>query len=361
MLEFDIREKFKINRESDKGLTKQLKKQLAEFIHRNPAGTKLPPERKLAEGLNVSRVTVRRALDYFFERGQIVRKGSRGTFTAKVENQFFDIHPMLMESGLHVNPVINLNFASFETYPQQRVFWHKAIDMFNAADPSISVVLKELPLNVLSSKYPNYVLENGFDILMLQNGHEALDDLLAPFPESILKKLNSDDYIFKGYGTKFKNSVPIKASTLLICWNKDLAAELDVKDIAERLQRGEMLELHREAAEKLPDGFCAGGHLWDYFGLKGLSKLNKSFLEQRLGQFKKYSGTSKMFICEQEYGLEVVDRFAKGELLFAPGFSLFHSNKNLPFDMGATFFMPDEGNFLYRDAICLGVLQKFSK
>jgi len=355
MTELDIREKFKIDRNSGKGLAKQLKSQLADFIRHSPAGTKLPPERKLSEELNVSRVTIRGALDYFFERGQIVRKGSRGTFIAGVEDRSFDIHPMQMGSGMHVNSAVNLNFVSFETHPQQRVFWHKALDMFNAGYSSASVALKELPSNILSSNYPKYVLENGFDILMLQNGHESIDDLLAPLPGSILKKLNSDDYIFKDFGTKFKNSVPIKASTLLICWNKDLAARLGIKNIPERLQRGEMLELHQEAAEKLPDGFCAGGHLWDYFNLKGLSKLNKSFMEQRLELFEKFSGTSKMFICEQEYSLEVVDRFAKGELLFAPGSSLFYGNKNIPFDMGRMFFMPDEGNVLYRGAIYLGV------
>jgi DNA-binding transcriptional regulator YhcF (GntR family) len=356
MTELDIREKFEINRNNGKGLAKQLKNKLAEFIRANPAGTKLPPERKLAEELNVSRVTVRGALDYFFERGEIVRKGSRGTFTAKVGAQFFDIHPMLMEVGMHVKSKANLNFVSFETYPQQRVFWNKAINMFNAGYSHASVALKELPENILSSNYAKYVLENGHDILMLQSGYEDIDDLLAPVPEFIIKKLNSDDYAFEGSRIKFKNSVPIKSSTTLICWNKEIAAKLGIKNISERLKKGEILELHREAAEKMTDGFCAGGHLWDYFSLRGMnSKITMNFLEQRLKQFEKFSGIPKMFICEQEYGFEVVDRFKNGELLFAPALSNFYCDKNIPFDLGGMFFIPDKGNILSRDTINLGV------
>lgn len=356
MTEFDIKENFEIHRNAGEGLARQLQIQFADFIRRNPSGTKFPPERKLAEQLNVSRVTVREALNYFSEQGLIVRNGSRGTFIAGAKEQVSDIHPMLREHVMYENAVTNLNLISFETHPQQRIFWNKIVDMFNAVNPSVSVTLKELPANISSSSYPKYILENGHDILMLQSGQNDLDELLAPLPVSIIKKLNSNDYFFKDFGVNLEKSIPIKSSANFICWNKTLAVELGIKDIPERLERGEMLELHREAAEKLPNGFCAGGHLWDYFSMKGTrSQMNKDFLEQRLEQFEKFSGISKMFICEQKYSLEVVDRFAKGELLFAPAISFFANNQNTPFDMGRMFFMPDENCEIICNTINLGI------
>lgn len=362
MLKLDIEQNLKLNRHNGETLTKQLRRQLTDSICRYPAGTRLPPERKLAAELNISRVTVRRVLNDLSEQGKIVRKGARGTFIAKVENFSFDnLHPIQMEHGINmrVNSMAELNFISFETFPQQHMFWNEAIKIFNEGRRSAPVALKELPQNVSYTAYPRYIVENGFDIIMLQSQDSIFEELLEPLPRSILRKLNSDEYIFRDFNTKFNVSAPIKSSPLLIVWNKNLAADLGIKNITERLRRGEMLELHMEASEKMPEGACAGGHVWDYFTMKGLKDgipdLEMAFLEERLERFEKFSGRPEMFVCEQEYSLEVVDRFLKGELLFAPGFSLFYCAPDIPFDMGAMFFMPDEGNVIYRNAIYLGV------
>ncbi len=362
MLELDVEQNLKLNRHNGETLTKQLLRQLADSICRCPAGTRLPPERKLAAELNISRVTVRRVLNYLFEQGKIVRKGARGTFIAKSENFSFDnFHPIQMEHWMNMraNSMAELSFISFETFPQQRAFWKEAVKMYNGGRPSAPVVLKELPQNISYTDFPRYIVENGFDIIMLQSRDKVFEELLEPLPRSFLKKLNSDEYIFKDFNAKFNVSVPIKSSPLLILWNKTLAASLGIANIPERLRRGEMLELHMEAAEKMPKGACAGGHLWDYFILKGLKAgipdLETAFLEERLELFEKFSGRPEMFVCEQEYNLEIVDRFFKGELLFAPGFPLFYCAPNIPFDMGAMFFMPDEGNVVCRGAIYLGV------
>ncbi len=362
MIKFDIEQNLRIDRGNDETLTKQLQRQLRDLIYRYPEGTRLPPERQLAAELNISRVTVRRVLNDLSENGKIIRKGARGTFVAKEENfSLKTLHPIQLEQGMNLrtNSMAPLNFISFETYPQQHRFWSEAISLFNERGTGAPVNLKELPQSISHSAYPQYIMENGFDLIMLQSRDKVFEDLLEPLPHSILKKLDSADYIFKDCGTEFQVSVPVKSTSLLILWNKKMAASLGIENIPERIQRGEMLELHLEAAEKIPKGSCAGGHLWDYFSLKGLPEgipdFELDFLQKRLAEFEQFSGNPEMFVCEQEFSLEVVDRFIKGELLFAPGFSLFYCPPNIPFEMGAMFFTPDSGNILYREAIYLGV------
>jgi GntR family transcriptional regulator len=63
----------------------QIEDQLAVRIESGelPAGERLPPERELAEGLGVSRMTVRQALSSLAARGLVERGVGRGTFVAR--------------------------------------------------------------------------------------------------------------------------------------------------------------------------------------------------------------------------------------------------------------------------------------
>ena len=64
----------------------QIEDRLAEAIAAGElrAGDRLPPERELAEGIGVSRMTLRQALDSLERRGMVVRARGRrgGTFVA---------------------------------------------------------------------------------------------------------------------------------------------------------------------------------------------------------------------------------------------------------------------------------------
>jgi GntR family transcriptional regulator len=63
----------------------QIEDQLAVRIESGelPAGERLPPERELADGLGVSRMTVRQALSSLAGRGLLERGVGRGTFVAR--------------------------------------------------------------------------------------------------------------------------------------------------------------------------------------------------------------------------------------------------------------------------------------
>lgn len=72
-------------------LYQQLQRRLRLAIENRVLGADdaLPPERDLAEELNVSRITVRKAIDGLVEEGLLIRKQGSGTFvTNRVEKNF---------------------------------------------------------------------------------------------------------------------------------------------------------------------------------------------------------------------------------------------------------------------------------
>jgi GntR family transcriptional regulator len=72
-------------------LYQQLQRKLRQAIENRVLGADdaLPPERDLAEELNVSRITVRKAIDGLVEEGLLIRKQGSGTFvTNRVEKNF---------------------------------------------------------------------------------------------------------------------------------------------------------------------------------------------------------------------------------------------------------------------------------
>lgn len=78
-------ERWRILASSDTPAHVQIEEQLAERIASRelPQGERLPPERELAKGLSVSRMTVRQALGSLAARGLVERGVGRGTFVAR--------------------------------------------------------------------------------------------------------------------------------------------------------------------------------------------------------------------------------------------------------------------------------------
>jgi GntR family transcriptional regulator len=72
-----------------------------------PPGSQLPPEMALAKELNVSRATIRRAMDLLVERGLIYKRHGIGTFVAHPPdisnplNQFIDFREMFLQQGFN--------------------------------------------------------------------------------------------------------------------------------------------------------------------------------------------------------------------------------------------------------------------
>jgi GntR family transcriptional regulator len=83
----------RLHRDSPVPVWAQIEDHLAARIAQLRVGDRLPPERELAEQLDVSRGTVRQALDALAARGLIERGVGRGTFVAagKVEVRLHDV------------------------------------------------------------------------------------------------------------------------------------------------------------------------------------------------------------------------------------------------------------------------------
>ena len=81
----------KIEVHDDEPLYRQLEKRIREAINRSRlrADEALPPERELATALNVSRITVRKAIEGLVKEGLLKRRQGAGTFVAsRVEKNF---------------------------------------------------------------------------------------------------------------------------------------------------------------------------------------------------------------------------------------------------------------------------------
>jgi GntR family transcriptional regulator len=81
----------KLDEKSDLPLYQQLQRALRHAIESRVLGPDdaLPPERDLASDLNVSRITVRKAVDGLVTEGMLVRRQGSGTFVcARVEKNF---------------------------------------------------------------------------------------------------------------------------------------------------------------------------------------------------------------------------------------------------------------------------------
>lgn len=74
-----------LNKHSTVPLYTQLYARLVEQISTGQlkTGDQLPPERELAESMNVSRITARQAIDALVDKGLVYRERGRGTFVAE--------------------------------------------------------------------------------------------------------------------------------------------------------------------------------------------------------------------------------------------------------------------------------------
>jgi DNA-binding GntR family transcriptional regulator len=119
--------------------------------------------------LNLSRVTVRNAMQDFFDAGQVSRNGRRGTFVAgkKAVNILADIHPMAL--GI-VRPVAvtKLKFLLHENIPYQKEFWECAIGEFNRSHQSRQIEIVWLPHHIHEYNMDEYLRDNKFDIIQVQ-------------------------------------------------------------------------------------------------------------------------------------------------------------------------------------------------
>ncbi len=365
MNEKEIIETFKIDHSGAIALTEQLRRQLDKFIKNSGGGAKIPPERNLASTLNVSRVTVRNALQGFYENGDIVRNGRRGTFVAK--NKFSqaasDIHPMALgmsESIVKAMPS-TLVLSLHENIPYQKKFWEMAVARFNATNSTATVEISWLPKHINMENILEYYNENPVDIIQVQLMREMLP-LGQTIPASFKQELLAEDFWISQYPEETRQLldkiIPIHHTAHFTFWNQTLADKIGMKNIRQRLCEGRILELLAEATEKLPQEYLAAGHIWDWAAFQGIpadvnlhsmTEYNRSLF----AQLTPYVGNKRMFMTDQAHSFDSIELFAAGRQLFLNNIPthLFLFGETLDFELGIMPFKLKPENIIASSAM----------
>lgn len=232
-----------LNKRSPVPLYSQLYSRLAEQISTGElkSGDQLPPERELAESMNVSRITARQAIDALAKKGLVYREQGRGTFVAEPK-----MHGLI-------------GFTSFSEDMRQRGFCPSSqiiIQELKAADEQAQKILKlnpgdrvlnlvrvrmadERPIAIQSALIPQYLcpdLENKdlhnqslYSVLRDEyNIHPSwteaeLEAISATAEEARLLNLEKGDPVLVVHGITYSDSFEIIETVRTVYGGKGLA------------------------------------------------------------------------------------------------------------------------------------------
>ncbi len=323
MSSIDILSDWKLCHRSKKSLRRQLEEHLASFIKSAEPGTHLPPERLIATTLSISRVTVRAALNVFYESGEIIRQGRNGTIVAPRNNE--ESEP-LNELAIGV-PWLNvqsspLRFLLYENMPAQKIFWEETVREYSKAHPENTVELVWMSRG-FQSRIADSLEENSIDVFLCHPDFSSeLPSVAYPLPEPLKKKISSSEYLYELFCPERYSLhdyvLPLDLVSPLTFWNKKLAEQCGLSRIRERLLGRELCPLIVEALPHLPPDCMAGFHIWDYINYQGFPK-GDCGPEHLLETFRELSRLPKfpnVFQTTQDYSRDSIDNFIAGKQLF---------------------------------------------
>lgn len=262
--------------DSGKGipLYEQLRERLESYIDECAEGFFFPSEREIAGALGVNRRTVRKALEFFVDKG-LLKRSVKGTVVSKKtdENNYFNnLHPFIFDSFPILNEKKTIRFTLYENYPSQKECWQKLAEIFNASNPFSKVELDYLPLSVSHSDgYFEYIKSSKPDIIQtapLHNKSAKLNKLREPLPKDIKALLKSEDYwcssIFENFENSLDSYIPLAFSMHILAWSRDLDIKRKV-DVYKTLTKSGMKELFEKTGKSFSrDDLYLSGHIADY-------------------------------------------------------------------------------------------------
>ena len=317
-----IRYHFGVKKNDSEPLVSQLSRRIETFLQSSLPGTQFPAERVMAEALGISRVTVRNALVPFFHSGRILRQRRNGTVVAGKENK----RAGELALGLPWNavpPRRKLRFLCYETLPQQLDFWNNAVLCFNNSGRPFSVELipaAEIPTEM--HELQKFVESQGIDLLLYSPMFDQnYQQLVIPLPEDLQNICHDPAFIpqlFTGREKLCNHLLPVSFEFCHTMWNPELARKLGLKNVAERLKKGEKIRMISEVAEKLPRNVWAGSHVWCQLAYHGVQPFpeKKDVLIRELEQLAGVARFPRSFFTTQISPLDDVEKFVKKELLF---------------------------------------------
>jgi DNA-binding transcriptional regulator YhcF (GntR family) len=371
---------FKIDKNSPEPVYKQLINCFKDFIEANPEGTQLPPERELAKQLDVSRNSLRQALKYFFQNGLIVKYRGKGTFTAvqsipKQADQYEAIHPLAQYDTAMFQeppPIKNITLALFENMPHQKKFWQDAVKKFNDISSSAQAVIEWLPPQVsifTKNEFDAYCHSKGITPDIIQCSMDsAITEFLMELPSDIQDFMNGKECyaesIEEGGLPLLSKIAPIYTAVPVCIWNKKIAEKFELKDIRKKIKSGKILEISKEASQKLPESMTIGCFLPNLMRFMGHPQDVENIPEKYLADFfidleahyKKVKGEKEHVFPLFFKDFDLFQAFINENHLFdicLSNTSFMQLKDRIAFDCGITVFPPKES--LFFSASCLAV------
>ncbi|OGV48441.1 MAG: hypothetical protein A2X49_15935 [Lentisphaerae bacterium GWF2_52_8] len=261
----EIVRNFAVDKDGATPIYEQLRVRLEQFIADSPPGTRIAPERDMAEALEVSRNTVKAAVEDLAERNLLTRHGRRGTFTnpqgGALRLGSEKLHPMNLH-GLFVAPPPGgeLKILLFENYPPQRRFWENAVDKFNGRHAfSARAHIEYLPADISGPEILGYAANRQADIMQLNPDSGMPSELLRPLPSDIGSFMDdpvlSWSKCFEGAPGFAKRCLPVHFNFWGVFYNRTLAEICGISGLEESLRKPDIFAVLRELRKKLPSEF----------------------------------------------------------------------------------------------------------
>lgn len=347
MRDSEILKYLQVDRSLEESITSQLVKGLENLIRNINNAERLPSEREIAEKLDISRVTVRNALKKLKERNILKIYGRSGTYVSEktMDKKLEGIHPMAF-AGLSQTPEKKeLKLLLYENIPFQKKFWEAAASEYNSMCQTARISVEWVPLTITSETdyTEDFLKDNNIDVFQF-SVNKKVKSLAAELPEEMVNDFNNSGKYFSEIFTAearecFKFIAPQKFNMILTFWNPELAEKAGLKNVRERIRKGEINQMIAEASEKLPSDCKAYGHIWSRLAYTGRPlndmELNYNFFKDMLEQLEDVKDFNRAYVYEQKYSYECIELFHEGKALFmeAPPSCAFIYGHNVTGDL----------------------------
>ena len=355
----------RIDMSSDTPLRTQLEARIDALLRKLESGTHLPPERLIAERLKISRVTVRNALQKFYEQGKITRHGRRGTMVAPMAEQdkLKDYNLMALGASWVSNSPYSLKFLLYENLPPQKKFWSEVVDSFNAGNPDFHVEIVWMESSSDAARIREIIEEKEIDLLLDSHlfGLEQ-EQYFHRFSDEFRKQLSSAEYLFDLLPACPEYCLPVNIVVPMLFWNCELAEKCGFP-MKSAVISGRFADLAARSMKKLPKDVFACGRVWDYFSYTATPEAMDSpeqlqrILEEIAEAGKKAADNAdRLFMTSQKDLLEHVELFLRGKLLCLPAQMTFLQIFDEPsFSYGKQPFPKQSGEKLAADYIAVAI------
>ena len=371
MTEETIQKKFKIQRDTPKTLTEQLKERISAFIDQMPDNSRLPSERELSETLHITRVTVHNALRPFLENGSLVSRKRHGIFTVKKNRliRHLDALPQsYLESFFIGRSSTTLKILLNEKLEILQNFWQDAVREFNRTDSGVSVEIEWLPSYIVQEReIQSYAETKSADLVqrhLSKVGHDYsylrdLDGLLAPIPEE-----DNELPLLLQPSSGTRTMAPVYFCLWSAMWNDTFRRNCGIPDVEEFIVSGRSDEILLKAASQLPPDVTVAGNFWNYFLLPGVplekEAYTPDFFRERFERLLPLTKHPDMFIRRERHPLEALHLLADGTGMFYFGLAHFMlaSREREHHALRTTFFPHHPGLALPWVSSYLGILKQ---